>query len=201
MERPLREEAGDLWARGKFAQAEVVYRQMLLQQPRDPQLWVRHAETLKRLNRVDESIDSYRRAAVMLAELGHMPRAVAALRVALEMRPGDLDLISELIHMEMKKSQRSTRTPASVASAPTQPLPTPEEMLALPVLDEPVTKPGITIEVVALEEWPKVQRISSCSVALKPGPDARWVIIESATELQVSFADALPEPEPDDGLG
>lgn len=198
--RTLKQEAGDLVARGKFAQAEVLYRQMLLLHPRDAQLWVRHAEALKRLSRVDDAIDSYRRAAGMLSEAGHFPRAVAALRLALELRRDDLDLISELIRMELKKNQREARTLA-FSSLPAARIPTPESLLALPVLDEPVTNPGITIEVLPrADEWPQVRRLSARSVALKPGPDARWVIIDSDTELRVSFADNLTESDNDAGL-
>jgi tetratricopeptide (TPR) repeat protein len=197
--RHLKEEAGDLWARGKFAQAEVLYRQALLQQPRDPQLWVRHAEALKRLGRTQEAVDSYLQAASMLAELSHFPRAVAAVRLALELKPDDLDLISELIRMELRKNVRENRAAApSVASSRAV---TEESMLALPVLEEPVTNPGITIEIADGTQWPQVRRLSGRSVALKSGPEARWVIIESATDLRVSFADSLPASgEKDDGL-
>lgn len=197
--RVLKQEAGELLARGKFAQAEVLYRQMLLLHPRDAQLWVRHAEALRRLVRIDDAVDSYRRAAGMLAEAGHFPRAVAALRLALEMRPEDLDLISELIRMELRKNQREVRT-ASVPPPPPR-IPTPDQMLALPILEEPITNPGITIEVLPhADEWPQVRRLSDRAVALKPGPDARWVVIESDSELRVSFADNLVESEDDDEL-
>src|SRR3954469_11100873 len=149
----LREEAGDLVAQGKFAQAEVLYRQILLLHPRDPQLWVRHAEALKRLGRSDDAIESYRRASLMLAELGHLPRAVAALRLALELKENDLDLIAELIRMELKKNQRETRP--GTPTVQMQRLHTPQPLLALPVLEEAVTNPGITIEVLGgLEDYP-----------------------------------------------
>ena len=199
--RQLREEAGDLWARGKFAQAEVLYRQMLLQVPRDAQLWVRHAETLKRLDRIPEAVESYQRAASMLAELSHFPRAVAALRLALELKPDDLDLISELIRMELRKNVREAR-PAPVAPMPSRtPTPEPTEpLLALPALDEPVTNPGITIEVADSAQWPQVRRMSPNSVALKSGPEARWVIVESDSVLRLTFTDELVEADDDDEL-
>lgn len=192
----LKQEAGDLLARGKFAQAEVLYRQMLLLHPRDAQLWVRHAEALKRLSRVDDAVESYKRAAAMLAESGHFPRAVAALKLALEMRSDDLDLISELIRMELKKNHREARATSAMAAAPPVP-PAPvteKEMLALPVLEEAITNPGITIEVLpSADEWPQIRRISARAVGLKAAPDARWVVIQSEAELKVSFADDLDE--------
>jgi tetratricopeptide (TPR) repeat protein len=200
--RTLKQEAGDLLARGKFAQAEVLYRQMLLLNPRDAQLWVRHGDALKRLGRIEEAVDSYRRASSMLSEAGHLPRAVAALRLALELQHDNLDLISELIRMELKKNQRDPRAPfAQLPAQPRIPTPDPDSLLALPVLDDPITDPGITIEVLPrADEWPQVRRISACAVALKPAPDARWVMIESDTELRVTFADSLVESEDDDAL-
>ena len=199
--RALKQEAGELLARGKFAQAEVLYRQMLLLQPRDAQLWVRHADSLKRLSRVDDAVESYRRAAAMLTEAGHFPRAVAALRLALELRHDDLDLISELIRVELKKNHREVRAMTAAPGASPLRIPTPETMLALPVLEEPITNPGITIEVLPpADEWPVVRRLSGRAVALKPGPDARWVVIESDTEVRVSFADAVQESKDDDAL-
>lgn len=188
----LKKEAGDLLARGKFAQAEVLYRQMLLLNPRDAQLWVRHAEALKRLSRADDAVESYRRAAGMLAEAGHFPRAVAALRLALELRHDDLDLISELIRTELKKNHREAR-PGSAPSV-TARTRTPVSLLALPVLGEPVTNPGITIEVLpGGDEWPQLKRLSAFGVALKAAPEGRWVVIKSKTELRVSFSDDLDE--------
>lgn len=206
----LKQEAGDLLARGKFAQAEVLYRQMLLLHPRDAQLWVRHAEALKRLSRVDDAVESYKRAAAMLAESGHFPRAVAALKLALELRGDDLDLISELIRMELKKNHREARSAtamAMTAAAPTAPSVPPareeaEPLLALPVLEEAITNPGITIEVLpSADEWPQVRRISARAVGLKAAPDARWVVIQADSEVTVTFADDLdefrdPEGEP-----
>ncbi len=197
--RTRKQEAGELLARGRFAQAEVLYRQMLLLHPRDAQLWVRHAEALKRLSRTEDAVDSYRRAAAMLSEAGHFPRAVAALRLALELHHDDLDLISELIRMELKKNLREPRS----VTAPSLParISTPDHLLALPVLSEPITNPGVTIEVVPpSDQWPQVRRLSSRAVALKPGPDARWVVIESQTGIRVSFTDTLVESKDDDGL-
>jgi tetratricopeptide (TPR) repeat protein len=197
----LKQEAGELLARGKFAQAEVLCRQMLLLHPRDAQLWVRHADTLKRLSRVDDAVESYRRAAAMLTEAGHFPRAVAALRLALELRNDDLDLISELIRVELKKNSRDARTVTAATAAPPRRIRTPDALLALPILDEPVTNPGVTLEVMApADDWPQVRRLSKRAVALKPGPDARWVVIESETDVRVSFADAVDESKDDDLL-
>ncbi len=195
--RSIKQEASDLLARGKFAQAEVLFRQMLLTQPRDGQLWVRHAEALKRLGRTDDSVESYRRAAAMLAEAHHFPRAAAALKLALEQRPDDLDLISELIRVELRKNQREGRAApvaAAVAAAPR--IPTPDAMLALPILEEPVTNPGITIEVVPPnDDWPQLRRLSARAVALKTNADARWIVLDSDSEVRVSFADDVSEGE------
>ena len=97
--------------------------------------------------------------------------------------------------MELKKKLRG-RAPVLAAHLESPD----EERLALPVLEEAVTNPGITIGVADGTQWPQVRRLSGRSVALKSGPEARWVIIESATELRVSFADELVEADDDDEL-
>jgi tetratricopeptide (TPR) repeat protein len=185
--RELKEEAGGLWSAGKFAQAEVLYRQMPLLNPRDGQLWVRHAEALRRLGRAGDAVDSYRRASQMLADEGHLPRAIAALRMALELRPEDIDLIAELIRAETRRTRARPR-PLPARSE------TPAALLALPVLEEAVTNPGITIEVEPSSlDWPQVRRLSVRSLAIKTSPEAQWMILESADPIRLSFADELPE--------
>ena len=101
--------------------------------------------------------------------------------------------------MERRRNQRE---PHSLSGpAPVRRSLTPVDLLALPVLDAPVTNPGITIEVQpAADPWPQVRRLSDRAVAINAGPDARWVIIESQTELRVSFADNLVESDDDDEL-
>lgn len=188
--RELKQLAGEHWAKGQFAQAEVLYRQILMQAPMDPQLWVRHAEALKRLNRKRDAVLSYQRAAHMLAELGHFQRAIAAMRLALELEPNDIDLISELIRMEMRKNKKGTRTVevpiADVAAA------VPEaQRLALPMLQEEPAK-AITVEI-PMPEYPLVKRVSDREIAIKPAPDAKWIIVSSDGSLSLRYADEAPQ--------
>ncbi len=196
--RALREEAAEHWARGRHAQAEVLYRQLILNVPRDAQLWVRHAEALRKVSRPEESVESYRRAATLLSEQGHWPRAIAALKLALEMKPDNVDVVSELIRLEVRKAKEgagfvgvapSLRSMPAVSSAPQPETP----QLALPMLDDSVSEQGIQIDVVAPpdEHWPQVRRLSAFEVAIKSGPEARWVVLSAQTEIHVRYEDQL----------
>lgn len=103
--RELRHKAIEALASGRFARAEVMLRQLLLQAPRDGQLWVRHAETLRRMGRPADAAGSFRTGARVLGEDGHVARGIAAMKLALQLRPDDLDLISELIQLQQKRGR------------------------------------------------------------------------------------------------
>ncbi len=187
--RELKELAGEHWAKGQFAQAEVLYRQILMLAPLDPQLWVRHAEALKRLNRKRDAVLSYQRASHMLAELGHFQRAIAAMRLALELEPDDIEVISELIRLELRKNKRGTKTvevPIADVSASV-----PEaSRLALPMLKEEPAR-AITVEV-PMPEYPLVKRVSDREIAIKPSPEAKWIIVSGDGSLSLRYADEAP---------
>ena len=103
--RRLKEQASRLSAEGRLERAEVLYRQMLTLQPRDSGLWLRHAEVLKRLKRIEPAVGAYRMAAQLLMDVGHGPRAVACLKLAHELQPEDLDLVTEIIRYELRQRQ------------------------------------------------------------------------------------------------
>jgi tetratricopeptide (TPR) repeat protein len=146
--RRLKEQASRLIAEGRYERAEVLYRQLLTISPRDSALWLKHAELLKRLERTAPAIASYRMAAQLLMEFGHANRAIAALKIALELQPEDVELVSDIIRYELRQRQRSREMPAVVAEeaahpvAPselhalseTAPPPAPTPLLALPML-------------------------------------------------------------------
>ncbi len=199
--RELKEQAGEHWAKGQFAQAEELYRQILMLSPLDPQLWVRHAEALKRLGRTFDAVGSYRRASQMLAEVGLFPRAIAALRLALELTPDDVDLISELIRLELKKNKKGG---PKTLEMPVTDLPPPaaaSQPLALPMLQDPaavedaVTNPGLAVEV-APPEYPLVRHLSERALAIRLRPGDPWMVVTSESKLTVWQTDDLPDPDP-----
>lgn len=214
--RRLREQAAKLSADGRYERAEVLYRQLLTHAPRDHALWLKHAEVLKRLAHVDDAITSYRMSAQLLLDLGHGQRAVACLKIALELRPGDVDLVSDIIRYELRlrREAAADSLPPPNVPKPTQrevdawaatDAPPPAPLLALPMftstesriaalvsdLEPPAPKPSaprVPLEVEApLQTWPQVRRISDHEIAVKPGPTSHWVVMTSSAPIEVRF--------------
>ncbi|MFZ5442013.1 MAG: tetratricopeptide repeat protein [Myxococcota bacterium] len=219
--RSLKERAGRLTAEGRFERAEVLYRQLLTRHPRDAGLWLRHAEVLRHLERTADALASYRMAARLLEAAGHSARAVACLKVALELQPDDVDLVTDIIRYELRQRQHE-RTRASFPA----PLPPPPDagppsqepepkLLALPMLvsspsrvaalvpetQEPLpvpraSAPRIPLEVEApIQRWPQVRRLSDGELAIKPSPFSKWIVITSSSDLEVRFFDEYPVSE------
>lgn len=221
--RRLKEKAARLSAEGRFERAEVLYRQLLTHHPRDANLWLRHAEVLRHLDRDAASIASYRMAAQLLEAAGHSARAVACLKVALELEPDDVDLVTDIIRYELRQRQAERARPAFPAPLPPPPDagPPPDveppRLLALPMLESspsrlvalvpesaetapfPAPKasaPRIPIEVEApLQRWPQVRRVSDTELAIKASPFAKWIVVTATAELEVRFFDDYPVDE------
>ncbi|HYO67398.1 MAG TPA: hypothetical protein VEU33_15080, partial [Archangium sp.] len=94
--RELKEQALDLYSRRKFTECARTYGKLLELEPRDPHLYVRHAEAWRRAGDRQKAISSYRTAAELLLQLGCEARARAALKVALELDPRDTEVARAL---------------------------------------------------------------------------------------------------------
>lgn len=204
--RELKAKASSSIAKGRFDRAEVLYRQALTLVPRDSQLWLKHGETLKHLGQQGEAAESYRMASSILATDGHFLRAIAAVKLALELRPNDVELISDLIRLEMRFSQHKERPPfiASYTS-----IETPPPLLALPMTMavEPEVPKALTAggEVVPQNNgqmatpgqyepppsYPQVRRLSESEVAMRANADSRWVVVSSVTPVVVRYEAGL----------
>jgi tetratricopeptide (TPR) repeat protein len=149
----LKARARSMVVKGRLEKAEVLYRQVLTQVPRDAPAWIRHAETLRRLGRTDEASWSYRTAAGILLSLGYEARAIAALKLALELKPADIDLVSEIIRVEMHRNRRVPPTPGEARPPePSQVVPMNDlehKQLALPMLSQPDMRPSAESGIVA----------------------------------------------------
>lgn len=197
--RALKDKANLALAAGRLEKAEVLVRQALTLVPRDPALWVKHADTLRRLHRLRDAAASYRMAASLFSQEGHDHRAIAALKVALDLLPEDVDLIADLIRVEMHRTRRaeaprlSPNALRTSVHAETDPEPTP--LLALPALPSSPSEFALQVEVEveakARSAWPQVRRLSDREVAIKSSEQARWIVISSEVPLSVRFEDSL----------
>lgn len=97
--RELKETANQQFVRGKFAQSAQTYHQILRLVPKDPNMWVRHAEACRRAGERLHAIASYRAAAELLLEIGCESRARGALKAALELDPRDPLLQAEIARL------------------------------------------------------------------------------------------------------
>lgn len=199
--RTLKDKANQALARGRFEQAEVLIRQALTRLPRDAALWVKHADTLRRLHRLRDAVASYRMAAAVYSGEGHDHRAVAALKVALDLLPEDVDLIADLIRVEMHRTRRaeaprlSPNTLRVSLNAEAEP-PEPQPLLALPALPSSPSEFAASVEADTLRlevetgkrsVWPQVRRLSDREIAIKASADARWIVVSAPSPLDVRF--------------
>ena len=228
----LKDRARALVVKGRLEKAEVLYRQVVTLVPGDAPAWIRHAETLKRLSRISEAVWSYRTASSILRSLGHEGRALACLKIALELKPDDIDLITEIIRIEMHRKRRGERAPYvsqgrdGMAVVPMADLERPK--LALPMLteidprlladsgivhappDSSPTEPAgledlsgvgqgalrdpaveLEVQLSQVPTWPQVRRIHDREVAVKAGPNSKWLVVSSKSPLEVRFEASL----------
>ena len=178
--RDLKVQASTSIAKGRFDRAEVLYRQALTLVPRDSQLWLKHGETLRQLGHHGDAVESYRMAATILATDGHFLRAIAAMKQALELRPGDVEMTSDIIKLEMRQTQ--VRDRPQFVQNDFHSTATPAPQLALPMTVEVMTRRE------SPPEWPQVRRLSDSEVAMKATAESKWVVVSSVTPLVVRFA-------------
>ncbi|HYO51259.1 hypothetical protein [Archangium sp.] len=195
--RELKEEALDLYTRRKFAECARTYGKLLELEPRDPHLYVRHAEAWRRAGDRQKAISSYRMAAELLLQLGCEARARAALKVALELDPRDNEVARALERLSPTYAPR--REEGHPPAPPRVPSRIPEHQrdmvelhtrqanvpgrLALPPAP---ASPGAPLPSPA-----EVRRLSVNTLAMRAAPGTRWVVISSRTPLTAYEVDDL----------
>jgi tetratricopeptide (TPR) repeat protein len=194
--RELKEEAMDLYAQRKFTECARTYSRLLELEPRDPHLYVRHAEAWRRAGDRAKAISSYRAAAELLLELGCEARARAALKVALELDPKDTELAYALARLTPAFAQ-ATRPPQAPAQRP--PSRIPEEKReqvelhtrAANVPGRLALPPAPNAPAAPLPSTAEVRRLSANTIALRAAPGMRWVVVSSRSPLTAYEVDTL----------
>jgi len=201
--RELKEEALDLYARRKFKECARTYGRLLELEPRDPHLYVRHAEAWRRAGDRTKAIASYRTAAELLLQLGCEARARAALKVALELDPRDTEVAKALDRLTRASAARrdEARPPSpSVQSPPRRPPSRiPEEKReqvelhtrAANVPGRLALPPAPASPVGPLPSTAEVRRLSANTLAMRAAPGTRWVVVSSRTPLTAYEVESL----------
>ncbi len=201
--RELKEEALDLYARRKFKECARTYSRLLELEPRDPHLYVRHAEAWRRAGDRAKAIASYRTAAELLLQLGCEARARAALKVALELDPRDTEVAKALERLTRAYAARrdEARPPYPSVQSPPRPSPSriPEEKReqvelhtrAANVPGRLALPPAPASPVGPLPSTAEVRRLSSNTLAMRAAPGTRWVVVSSRTPLTAYEVESL----------
>jgi hypothetical protein len=213
--RALKDEATQLFARGKFQKCIGLYRDLIEQSPGDPNLHLRHAEACRRLGMLLEAVQSYRAAADLFLAEGHSTRGQAVLKIALSLDPANTELQKALARCGAAKPAPRIDTPPeqpalSVVMPPRAPkketvlvsveVELPREAAPPPppplVHTPPLAEGRASEELLARTAFkPEVRRISSTEIAFRPAPGARWIVLSSPAPIDVRFVEELPLPE------
>jgi len=118
--RLWRDEAAAAAARGDKVRALTLYEHLATAEPNEPRWLLKIAELHRAVGHLPEAVEAYRGAAEALAKTGFELKAVAACKVALELRPDDVAskrLLETLL--PTTSAERPSRPPGTVAdSAP-----------------------------------------------------------------------------------
>ncbi len=180
--RELKDEASRLFAKGKFHRSVAVLSEAIQLDPADPQLRLRHAEACRRAGLKSAAVASYRVAAELFVQLGHFPRAQAALKTALHVSPGDAAVEGALEHLR-GLPRPSAKTLLEEAGHELKPA----DLLAQAAMEMEAAR--------SVESFtPQVRRLSASELAFKPGPTSRWVVLKADSSIRVRFTKELPSP-------
>jgi hypothetical protein len=197
--RELKEQALDLYARRKFADCARTYGKLLELEPRDPHLYVRHAEAWRRAGDRSKAISSYRTAAELLLQLGCEARARAALKVALELDPRDSEVAHALARLTPSYAPRREEPHPPPAPQVRPPSRIPEEKRdmvelhtrAANVPGQLALPPAPASPAAPLPSPAEVRRLSANTLALRAAPGTRWVVVSSRSPLTAYEVDEL----------
>jgi tetratricopeptide (TPR) repeat protein len=181
--RELKEAALDLYARRRFADCARTYGKLIQLEPSDPHLHVRHAEAWRRAGERTKAIAAYRAAAELLLLQGCESRARAALKVAQELAPEDLELARAVERLTPTYGPRreEVRLPSSIpehqrdmVELHTRAANVPGRLALPPVPGAPRAPSRSPVE---------LRRLSSNTLAIRAAPGMRWVVVSSRTPL------------------
>lgn len=119
--RALKDQAADLAARGLHRQAIQLYEQIALIEPDEPRWLLKIAESYRSMGDVRHAVRTYREASVAFARAGQTLKAIAACRVAIQLRPNDPETELLLQRLQARQDERSEPIERTSDSRPSKP--------------------------------------------------------------------------------
>ncbi|WP_373048476.1 cyclic nucleotide-binding domain-containing protein [Vulgatibacter sp.] len=116
--RKRKDEAAAALAKGKFARAAALYVALAKENPRDPQLLVRLGEVQRKRGKDAESILAFLAAGRRFAADGLLLRAIAALKLVLEIAPGHEEAEALLAELHARRLGRPPPPPTPARGTP-----------------------------------------------------------------------------------
>ena len=175
--RELKERALELFAQRRFAECTGLYEELLALEPKDPHLYMRHADACRRAGERWKAIASYRTAAELLQGLGCDARARAALKVALELAPRDSGVARAIARMNPQALDTAVQDtpPALLAEVPRHRSEARQRAVGM--------RQSITPPPEHTSAEPEVRRLSENTLAIRTSPGGRWWVVSSSAPL------------------
>jgi len=142
--RKLKDEAAQLFQKGKLEKALDVYKEVLAADPNDLTAQLKCGDLLRKLSRNDEAIAAYTKVAETYANDGLLLKAIAGCKLILEIDAQHTATQAMLADLYAKKTGRSAQ--AMPASLPVTPPPAPKP--------PPLPRPAVVAEA---DEIPEVE--------------------------------------------
>lgn len=166
--RELKEKAGQLFSKGKFAKAAESYEAFCALERKDHQARLRAGDAWSKAGRKDKAAASYAQAAEGFARDGFLPRAIAASKLVLELEPAHKATQKMLAELYAQKSSARPRSSPSGLNA--MPMPGP---MSAASKHEAIDVPEFEIPIDAVGGPPAFDHAQNeDAIEIEPEPDA-----------------------------
>ena len=184
--RKLKDTAQALFLKGKYVKALEIYQDIVKLEPKEVKNWVKIGDLYKKLERKEQAIEIYAKAARAFAVGGFLMQAISVSKMILEIDPAHKDTQSSLAELYAKKEGGVAATQAAPKPASAAP-----GAAAEPA---PRIAPGVSAASMAvLESLKKKKPAAEAAPAPTPAPAAKPA---AAAPAQAPKPAPAPAPAP-----
>jgi len=115
--RKLKDEVADYLKKQKWEKATEVLEQLVGAEPKDMQHRLKLGDTYRRSEQIQKSVAAYGHAAKVFADEGQLIKAIGAVKVILEIEPGNTDAQKQLAEMNERRMSKVTLEGAGLKPA------------------------------------------------------------------------------------